>query len=127
LERGAPDPRARLRTVRSLAEAGISTQINCMPVMPGINDDEALLTPLFEAAREAGARHVIGQPLFLRPAARAQFFAWLDHERPQLGGLYRRLYARRDYLDDAARDRVLTTFRRLRLAAGFPRPLPARA
>jgi DNA repair photolyase len=127
IEGNAPDPQARLRAVARLAEAGIATQINCMPVMPGINDDEETLAPLFAAAREAGARQVIGAPLFLKPAARAHFFAWLDREHPELAGLYRRLYNRRDYLDEPARDRLLTTFRRLRLAAGFPRPLPTRA
>lgn len=126
IEVHAPDPRTRLRTVRRLAEAGIATRVNCMPVMPGINDGEEVLGPLLEAARDAGADHVTAQPLFLRPVARAHFFAWLGREFPGLVALYRRLYRGRDYLDEAAKERLLTTFRRLRLAAGFPRAVAGR-
>ena len=127
LEGAAPTPAARLRAVQRLAEAGLVTRVNCMPILPGINDDEEQLAPLLRAAREAGAHHVTAQPLFLKGAApRRHFFAWLERERPALAPLYRRLYGRRDYLDDAAKERLLATFRRLRLEAGFPRPLPAR-
>jgi len=121
IETRAPDPQARLRTVTRLAEAGLRTRVNCMPVMPGINDGEEVLSPLMAAARDAGADHVTAQPLFLKPVARAHFFSWLGREFPELTALYRRLYGRRDYLDEAAKERLLTTFRRLRLAAGFPR------
>jgi len=127
LEGSAPDPAARLRTVARLAEAGITTRINCMPVLPGINDDEELLAPLFAAAVEAGAAHVTARPLFLRgEPTRRHFFAWLAREFPRLAPLYRQLYGRRDYLDDAAQEGLLTTFRRLRLEHGFPRARPTR-
>jgi DNA repair photolyase len=127
LEGHAPDPAARLRTVERLAEAGLATQVNCMPVMPGINDDEETLAPLFAAARAAGARQVTGQALFLKPMARRHFFDWLAREFPELASLYRKLYARSDYLDEAAQDRLLATFRRLKLESGFPRSVPGRA
>ena len=120
IEVHAPDPQARLRTVRALSEAGLSTRVNCMPVMPGINDGEEVLAPLLAAAKAAGAGHVTANPLFLKPVARAHFFAWLEREFPELRALYGKLYGRRDYLDEAAQERLLTTFRRLRLAAGFP-------
>ena len=127
LEGHAPDPAARLRALARLAEAGLATRVNCMPVMPGINDDEETLAPLLAAAREAGAGHVVAQPLFLRPMARRHLFAWLEREFPHLVPIYRHLYAHRDYLGEEAKDRLLTTFRRLRLAAGFPRSAPGRA
>lgn len=128
LEGAAPSPAARLRAVERLSEAGLATRVNCMPILPGINDDEERLAPLLRAARDAGAHHVTAQPLFLKGAApRQHFFAWLERERPGLTPLYRRLYGRRDYLDEAAKERLLATFRRLRLEAGFPLPLPARA
>lgn len=127
LEGHAPDPAARLRTVARLAEAGLSTTVNCMPVMPGINDDEEALAPLFAAARAAGARQVTGQALFLRPMARRHLFDWLAREFPHYAVLYRKLYAGRDYLDEAAQDRLLATFRRLKLEYGFPRSAPGRA
>ena len=120
LEPQAPAPSARLSTIARLAEAGLAVSVNCMPVMPGINDGEEVLGPLFAAAREAGARDVQAQALFLKPAARARFFPWLAEELPSLLPLYHRLYERRDYLDRAAQDQLLSDFRRLRLEHGFP-------
>jgi len=128
MERGAPTPAARLRALAELAEAGLATRVNCMPVLPGINDGEEVLGPLMAAARAAGALHVTANPLFLRGAAvRAHFFAWLGREFPALAPVYRRLYGRRDDLDAAASERLLTTFRRLRLEHGFPRARPGRS
>ena len=127
IERQAPDPGARLRTIERLAEAGIATVVNLMPVMPGINDGEETLGPLFEQAKAAGARDVHAAPLFLRPATRTVFFPWLEQEFPGLVSLYRRLFARSDYLGNAAKDELLATYRRLKLEQGFPRPLAGRA
>jgi DNA repair photolyase len=127
VERQAPDPGARLRTIERLAEAGLATVVNLMPVMPGINDGEEALVPLFERAKAAGATDVHAAPLFLRPATRAVFFPWLEEEFPGLVGLYRRLFAHRDYLGEAAKDALLKTYRRLKLEHGLPRPLPGRA
>jgi DNA repair photolyase len=127
LEPAAPDPQARLRAVERLAEAGISVVINCMPVMPGINDSEAELGPLFEAALAAGAVDVHQQALFLKQASRDKFFPWLKAEFPHLVGMYQRLYAQGGYLEGGARDQLLSTFRRLRLQHGLPRAQAARA
>nr|MBP9823314.1 radical SAM protein [Thermoanaerobaculia bacterium] len=82
LDPAAPDPQARLRAVERLAEAGIAVTVNCMPVMPGINDSEYELEPLFEAAAAAGAVDVHQQALSLKPASRAKFFPWLKAEFP---------------------------------------------
>ncbi len=126
LERHAPDPAARLRLVRQVADAGLAVRVNCMPVLPGINDDEEVLAPLLDAARRAGATHVTAQPLFLRGLTRRFFWSWLEAEFRELLPLYRHLYARRDYLNRAAQEELLKTFRRLRLAYGFPRSHPCR-
>lgn len=126
IEQHAPDPRARLRTVKALAAEGITTRVNCMPLMPGINDGEGTLRPLLEAVREAGAHDVAASALFLRPAARARFWPWLKEEFPELAPRYRRLYGSRDYLTDSARNELMVNFRRLRLEFGFPRPAAGR-
>ncbi|MDH3253562.1 MAG: radical SAM protein [Acidobacteriota bacterium] len=126
IEQRAPSPQARLRTVRTLAAAGISTTVFCMPLMPGINNDEDSLAPLFAAARDAGADDVVASPLFLRPAARDRFLPWLRSEFPALEGLYRSLYGRQDYLPTVQRDRLMAHFRHLRLLYGFPRRRAAR-
>lgn len=127
IEGSAPDPKARLRLVERLAEAGITVRVNCMPLMPGINDDEESLAPLLEAAAKAGAGNVSANPIFMKGKSRDHFFAWLEREFKELLPLYRHLFARRDYLDDAAKERVLATFRRLRLQYGFPKGAAGRA
>ncbi len=120
IERHAPSPLARLRTVEKLTRQGIETNVFCMPLMPGINDGDASLRPLMEAARDAGAADIVASPLFLRQAARARFFPWLGEEFPELMGRYRRLFSWRDYLTRSQSDLLKAPFRRLRLAYGFP-------
>ena len=127
IELQAPDPGSRLRTIERLAEVGIATVVNLMPVMPGINDGEAELGPLFEAALAAGAIDVHQSALFLNRASRDKFFPWLKEEFPHLVGMYQRLYARSDYLEGSAKDQLLATFRRLRLQHGLPRAQAAHA
>lgn len=126
LEPKAPDPEARLRAVRALAAESISTQIFCMPIMPGINSTESQLRPVFEAAAEYEAQDVVGGPLFLRPAARKRFWPWLEREFPQLEGRYRALFDDSDYLSGAQKERLLAPFEALRVAYGFPKLGPGR-
>lgn len=126
IEQHAPDPRARLRAVKRLSDEGIEVRINCMPILPGITDSEDSLRALFAAAGAAGARDVHASALFLRPAARARFWPWLEEEFPHLVPLYRRLYGKRDYVTDAERNQMLKTFRWLKLESGFPRPQAGR-
>lgn len=126
IEQHAPDPRARLRAIRRLSDEGIAVRINCMPVLPGINDAEESLRALFAAAGAAGAFDVIAAPLFLRPAARARFWPWLEGEFPELMPLYRRLYGKRDYLSEGQKHDLLKTFRWLKLECGFPRAVAGR-
>lgn len=122
----APDPRARLRTLARLAGEGIATRLHCMPILPRITDRGAVLAPLLEAARNAGAFDVVGAALFLRPAARLRFWPWLRAEFPELLPAYKRLYARRAYLKRRQREEVMAEFRRLRLRLGFPADRPGR-
>jgi hypothetical protein len=75
LEPGAPDPRARLRAVRQLAEEGIDTQVVCSPVLAGENDGEEVLRQLFAEVREAGANDMTASAAHLRPAVRDRFLA----------------------------------------------------
>ncbi len=127
IEPQAPDPRARLRTLARLAGEGIATRLFCMPILPRITDRAAVLAPLLETAREAGAFDVVGAPLFLRTAARLRFWPWLRSEFPDLVTAYRRLYARRSHLRHRQREDVMADFRRLRLRLGFPTDRPGRA
>jgi DNA repair photolyase len=127
IEQHAPDPRARIRTVEKLAQEGIATTIFCMPLMPGINDGEASLRPLMEAARDAGAVDVGAAPLFLRGnSTRSRFLPWLAEEFPHLARRYRALYSWRDHLREPEKELLLAAYRRLKLEFGFPRALPGR-
>lgn len=126
LEPKAPEPEARLRTIRSLAAEGIATRLFCMPILPGINSGESQLRPIFEAAAEYEAEDVVGAPLFLRSAARSRFWPWLEEEYPRLVPRYRSLYGERDYLTRQQRERLLAPFEALKLAYGFPRRVAGR-
>jgi DNA repair photolyase len=90
-----PHPRARLEAVAELNRAGIPTGVLIAPVMPGINDDPALIAEIAALAREAGAVSIGGQTLFLAGATRDVFFDWLRAHRPDLVPRYERLYAGR--------------------------------
>ena len=53
LEPRAASPTRRLRTVRTLAEAGVPVSVNVSPVIPFVNDDE--MERIVAAAADAGA------------------------------------------------------------------------
>jgi DNA repair photolyase len=53
LEPRAASPTRRLRTVRTLVDAGVPVSVNVSPIIPFINDDE--MERIVEAAAEAGA------------------------------------------------------------------------
>ncbi len=55
IEPGAPSPARRLKTIRRLAEAGLSVGVNVAPIIPGLNDAD--VAPILTAARQAGARY----------------------------------------------------------------------
>jgi len=54
LEPRAASPERRLRTVRTLAEAGVPVRVNLAPVIPFVNEPE--IEAIVDAAAEAGAR-----------------------------------------------------------------------
>ncbi|MFQ5515283.1 MAG: radical SAM protein, partial [Myxococcota bacterium] len=92
LDPGAPTPERRLHTVRALAEAGLAVGLSAVPILPGINDSEAALRELFEAARGQGVGWVQVAPLFLASASRRHFLRWLGESctelRPRYGELF---------------------------------------
>lgn len=119
IEGHAPTPAARVRTVDKLVRGGVHTTIFCMPILPAINSDAETLEPLFKAGREAGARNILPNALYLRKEIREPFLDWLDKEFPELGPLYRRLYGDRSYLPRAEQEKLLGDFRKLKAEYGF--------
>jgi len=98
LEPGAPSPRARLKLVRAITDAGLPCGVFLAPVLPGLTDQREHLEAAIGAIAEAGATGVTVVPLHLRPGAREWFTAWLAREHPVLVPRYRSLYARGAYL-----------------------------
>jgi DNA repair photolyase len=119
LELRSPIPTARLRALRRLTAAGLHAGLIIAPIIPGITDDWAGLARLMEAAKEAGARYVIGSALRLGPAARHRFLPVLEREFPELYQRYRRHYATSDLASRSYQDALTRRLNALRQAFGF--------
>ena len=119
LELRSPVPAARLRALRRLIEGGVHAGLIVAPIIPGITDDWAGLARLIEAAKEAGARYVIGSALRLGPAARHRFLPLIEREFPQLAERYRRHYARSDLASQKYQEALTRRLNALRVAFGF--------
>ena len=79
LEPRAAAPYRRLRTIRTLAEAGVPTGVSVSPQIPFINDD---MEQVLEAAYEAGARRAFYQVLRLPWELAPMFRQWLELHCP---------------------------------------------
>jgi DNA repair photolyase len=119
LELRSPVPAARLRALRRLTQGGVYAGLIVAPIIPGITDDWAGLARLMEAAKEAGARYVIGSALRLGPAARHRFLPVLEREFPALYERYRRHYAGSDMASRSYQDALTRRLNALRQAYGF--------
>jgi DNA repair photolyase len=80
LEPRAPAPHRRLRTIRTLTEAGVPVAVSIAPQIPFLTED---MEQVLEAAWDAGARsafyHVIRLPWEVSPL----FKEWLEVHYPQ--------------------------------------------
>jgi len=119
LEPRAPRPDLRLEAVRKLNEAGVRTGVSCAPVLPGITDGAHELEALMRAVAGAGAKHVFGNPLFLKPCAAAIFFPFLEKQFPELMDNYRRRYKDQAFLPKAYGQRLSQLLARLREKHGI--------
>jgi DNA repair photolyase len=88
MEPGAPRPDLRLRAVAELRTAGVSVAVTASPLLPGLNDEEADLLRLGEAAKAAGAVGFHAAPVFLSDTALPIFLPWLRAVRPELARKY---------------------------------------
>lgn len=120
LELRSPVPAARLRALRRLIEGGVYAGLLVAPIIPGVTDDWPGLARLIEAAKEAGARYVVGSALRLGPAARHRFLPFLTQEFPALAERYRRHYADKDYVSQDYQDALTRRLRLLKQTYGFP-------
>jgi len=120
IEARSPAPHARLRALERLTQAGINAGVLIAPILPGITDGWPALATLMEAAKEAGARWVVGQALRLGDAARTGFLPVLERQFPDLVSRYQQRYGR---TDSAGKDYERALARRilaLQETFGFP-------
>lgn len=73
-------PAARLRAIRTLAEAGVPVRVMVAPIIPGLNDSE--MPRVMQAAHDAGAGDarytLLRLPLTVEPV----FREWLERTQP---------------------------------------------
>lgn len=81
LEPRAAAPARRLRTIRTLAEAGVPVGVSVSPVIPFINEPE--LERILEAAAEAGASSAFSIPVRLPWEVNPLFQDWLARHFPE--------------------------------------------
>ena len=93
LEPGTASPLQRLRAVRELSRAGITTGVLMMPLVPGITTSRSSVERTLEAIADSGARFVGTNVARLAPLVREHFLAFLAREYPSLVEGYGRLYA----------------------------------
>jgi DNA repair photolyase len=120
LELRSPVPPARIRALARLSAAGIHAGLLVAPIVPGVTDDREGLSRLLAAAKEAGARYVVGSALRLGPAARHRFLPHLAAEFPELAERYRRHYGEREGVSRDYRAALTRRLEQLQREHGFP-------
>ena len=113
LEPRAPRPDLRFSAVKKLVEAGISTSVNCAPILPGITDSPKDLESVVRTAAAAGAKSVAAIPLFLKPCSAKIFIPFLQEHFPDLVPLYKERYADRAFLPPDYQKRISTLVSKL--------------
>jgi len=114
LEPRAPRPDLRLEAVRQLNLAGVDAGVICAPVLPEITDHPRDLEKLVKAARDAGAKYVFANPLFLKPCSAAVFLPFLEEQFPSLVEIYRARYRDRAFLPKGYGERLTRLMAALR-------------
>src|SRR6202034_1727800 len=98
LEPRAPRPALRLAAVKKLTGAGVPVSVLAHPVMPLINDSEASLDRVCEAAARNGATSFSAAPLFLKPCSLKVFLPFLEQRFSHLVRRYRERFEKSAYL-----------------------------
>ncbi len=98
LEPRAARPDLRLDAVRKLADAGIEVGVFACPLLPLITDRDEQLEALGAAVRDAGARFLAANPVFLTASALRVFLPFLETEFPHLTRRYQEHFGRDAFL-----------------------------
>lgn len=119
VEPGTPGPRARLKLITRLREAGLPCGVMAMPILPWLSDSDEALDSLFDSLAAAGATGVTAGALYLKPGTREWFMQWIAREHPQLAGKYRRLYGTGSYASKEYRAWLSGRIRYFKARHGF--------
>lgn len=127
IEPRTPDPRARIKTMRTLALAGVNVGLLAAPILPGITDGANALTALLQAVKDAGAMWAMHGSLRMGPATRTTLLPWLAINRPKLRAQYERHYGLREGVSADYSKALRERFDAARAAAGIESDRPPRA
>jgi DNA repair photolyase len=94
LEPGTAPPLQRLKALKLLKDAGISTAVLMMPLVPGITTTRDSIERTLHAIADAGLTVAGWCVARLDPGVKEFFFAFLEREYPDLIDGYRTLYPR---------------------------------
>jgi DNA repair photolyase len=119
VEPGTPGPRARLKLITRLREAGLPCGVMAMPILPWLSDSDEALDSLFGSLAAAGATGVTAGALYLKPGTREWFMQWIAAQHPQLAGKYRRLYGSGSYASKEYRAWLAGRIRHFKTLHGF--------
>ena len=110
LEPGAPSPIERLETMSACKEAGFLVGMNCIPILPFINDKKEQLEKMVVAAKHYGADYILigGLTLFGNGVAdsRTLYYKFLARQFPALIPSYEKLYGNFFYPSNAYNTRL---------------------
>ena len=116
LEPLAPRPDLRLNAVRKLSAAGLRVAVNLAPILPLINDAEPSLDAVAKASARAGAAHLGGNVVYLKPCAQKVFFPFLQGKFPGLiCDARRERFERSAYIRGAYPDMIRERIDRIRV------------
>jgi DNA repair photolyase len=119
VEPGTPGPRARLKLVSRLRDAGLPCGVMAMPILPWLSDSDEALDSLFASLATAGATGVTAGALYLKPGTREWFMQWIARQHPELAGKYRRLYGTGSYASKEYRTWLAGKVRYFKQRHGF--------
>ncbi|MFE4081367.1 Rv2578c family radical SAM protein [Paenarthrobacter sp. YIM B13468] len=119
VEPGTPSPRARLKLIARLREAGLGCGVMAMPILPWLTDSDEALESLFSELANAGATGVTAGALYLKPGTREWYMKWLAAHHPELVGRYRRLYGQGSYASKEYRSWLSARINHFKAKHGF--------
>lgn len=119
VEPGTPGPRARLKLISRLRDAGLPCGVMAMPILPWLSDSDDALDSLFGSLAAAGATGVTAGALYLKPGTREWFMQWIAAHHPGLAGRYRRLYGTGSYASKEYREWLAGRIRYFKSLHGF--------